>query len=139
MVSLDPEISILLIVLVLSEVPSCPKNDLTYPNIRGREDRKKFSLDWKVSKISSKEYIKNHLFFLNDVPYRRQCTNIRIYKCVCSHFLPFFALFSTSHHLHGMWSSVHVLPPLRTKYACTHKIGMFYMSREHKKRSLRRN
>ena len=66
---------------------------------RGREDRKKFSLDWKVSKVSSKEYIKNHLFFLNDIPYRRQCANIRIYKCVCSHFLPFFALFSTSHHL----------------------------------------
>ena len=66
---------------------------------RGREDRKKFSLDWKVSKVSSKEYIKNHLFFLNDIPYGRQCANISIYKCVCSHFLPFFALFSTSHHL----------------------------------------
>ena len=62
---------------------------------RGREGRKKFSLDWKVSKVSSKEYIKNHLFFLNDIPYRRQCANIRIYKCVCSHFLPFLALFST--------------------------------------------
>ena len=29
--------------------------------------------------------------------------------------------------------SVHVLPPLHTKYACPHKIGMFYMSREPKK------
>ena len=32
-----------------------------------------------------------------------------------------------------LFTSVHVLPPLHTKYACPHKIWMFYMSRKQKK------
>ena len=57
LVSLDPEISILLKVLVSSEVPFCPENGSTFPNVP------KEKLENLVSQRRSKSRISNSTFF----------------------------------------------------------------------------
>ena len=52
------------------------------PN-RGREDQRKFVSAWKVLKVCSKEYIKNYLFFQNDLFHHKQCTNITMVLRIC--------------------------------------------------------
>ena len=52
------------------------------PN-RGREDQRKFVSAWKVLKVCSKEYIKNYLFFQNNLFHHEQCTNITMVLRTC--------------------------------------------------------
>ena len=63
------------------------------PN-RGREDQRKFFSAWKVLKVCSKKYIKNYLFFRNDLFHHEQCTNITMILRTCGHFGHFLPCFS---------------------------------------------
>ena len=68
--------------------------NVCFINSRGREDQRKFFSAWKVLKVCSKKYIKNYLFFRNDLFHHEQCTNITMILRTCGHFGHFLPCFS---------------------------------------------